>query len=148
MNKKSFSLNDQLKFRRENNVVGPALADLVAQIGATRDLEAAPEIEKLLDDDSELVRYNAMGVLAFDFGACSRMGRLHEILRFDRDELCRGRAASALGSLRRNSNDAELMGLFASIASDDSEQEHVRISSYKALLNVMGVPRSQQPDPF
>jgi hypothetical protein len=122
-------------------------ADAVADFGPANFLEAKEEVEKALWHPSEIVRYNAMATLAYEWGVCSSTERLLEILRGDRDDDCRRQAAGALGALFRNSRDARIADALLGVVEDGSESKHVRAFAFTGLLDVLGIPLHEQPNP-
>lgn len=121
------------------------IADAVADFGTSNFIEARDIVEEYLDDPSEIVRYNAMATLAYEWGVCGRPDRLIEILLHDEDVDCRRQAAGALGSLFRQKKDSSIAKHLLAVIRNDTENEGVRAFAYTALLDVMGVPRDKQP---
>jgi hypothetical protein len=70
-----------------------------------------------------------------------------EIAVSDPDHDCRRQAAGALGSLLRGSRNREVAELLASIGRNHDEANDIRAFAYTASLDVIGVPRSAQPNP-
>lgn len=59
---------------------------------------------------------------------------------------CRRNAAAALGSLYRGTKNSQIERELAATVVDKCEPLHVRNSAFNGILDVEGVPRSEQPD--
>ena len=126
----------------------PEITDAIAEFGASNYQPAVRMVEAALDSDDSLVRYNAMATLAYEWGTCSRLARIEEILLHDNDADCRRQAAGALGSLKRSSSDLQTLKLLREVAGDDQQPADLRAFVYTASLGVLGLPRNEQPSPF
>lgn len=115
---------------------------LAADLGNEHYAPAIPALIQLLGHDDEIVRYNAVMSLAFEFHHEPVANRLLAMLADDPDEDCRGVAASALGSLFHNSRDRRILVALGRAALNDPE-EYVRNSTYKSLQFVNGVSRDE-----
>ncbi len=138
-------LLNKLRLLRRGELSTDEIRSLATKFGEARIAEAIPDLKQLLDYPDDIVRYNSISSLAFEFGICNRLERLREILFDDPDEYVRGTAAAAIGSLNRGTKNPDLLTLFQRLAKDKSEHEHVRISAYDAIFNVLGVPFLEQP---
>ncbi len=124
-----------------------AVASLVADLGREGRLDAEWEISKLLDHSNAMVRYNALGALGFDLGSTVRVGRMIEILFSDPDLDCRRKAAAVLGSLFRGEKNLRTLGALERVLRDRQEETSVRLFAYSGILDIVGIPRSEQPSP-
>ena len=108
-------------------------------------IQAMEVVEKLLDHPSEIARYNALGTLAYEWGACSNIDRIKDIASSDPDDDCRRQAAAALGSLFAGTRNIDTLRFLESIVTQSEEEEDVRESAYTGALNVLGIPYFEQP---
>jgi len=115
---------------------------LAADLGNEHYAPGIPALIQLLDHDDEIVRYNAVMSLAFEFHHKPVANRLLAMLADDPDDDCRGIAAGALGSLFQNSRDRRILVALGRAALNDPA-EYVRSSAYKSLQIVNGVPREE-----
>jgi HEAT repeat protein len=115
---------------------------LAADLGNEHYAPGIPALIQLLDHDDEIVRYNAVMSLAFEFHHKPVANRLLAMLADDPDDDCRGIAAGALGSLFQNSRDRRILVALGRAALNDPE-EYVRSSAYKSLQIVNGVSREE-----
>ena len=107
-------------------------------------IEAKEVVEKLLDHPCGIVRYNSLSTLAYEWGACSRIGRIKDMASSDPDDDCRSQAVAALGSLFRGTWNLDILQFLTTIVTKLQEEEDVRRSAYQGVLNVLGVPYSEQ----
>jgi hypothetical protein len=140
-------LKDRLRLLRNGLLSDWETAALAADLGSANYIEAKPDVESLLNHESPLVRSNALATLAYEWGESSNTGRILEIALSDPDRDCRRQAAGALGALFRGSRNREVTGLLASMARNQDEADDVRAFAYTATLDVIGIPRSAQPNP-
>jgi HEAT repeat protein len=110
---------------------------LAADIGNKQYFEGIPALMELLDDQDEIVRYNAAMSLGFEFQYKPAAAKLRLMLEKDSDEDSREMAAGALGSIFQDSKDPRYVSALGKAALDDPD-EGVRISAYRALLRVSG----------
>ena len=106
---------------------------LAADLGNEHYAPAIPALIQLLDHDDEIVRYNAVMSLAFEFHHEPVANRLLAMLADDPDDDCRGIAAGALGSLFQNSRDLRILVALGCAALNDPE-EYVRSSAYSLSM--------------
>lgn len=123
------------------------VADFAADAGKENYIEAEPEVNDLLDHKDPIVRYNAMGTLAYEWGRSHRTDRILEILSVDPDDDCRRQAAVALGSLFRGRRERHVLDVLVGIAKNSNEPMDLRASSYVSGLSMIGVSRDFQPSP-
>ena len=132
------------------------VAGLAADLGTADYIDTSEEnyiqamevVEKLLDHPSEIVRYNSLGTLAYEWGASSKIGRIKKMASSDPDEDCRRQAVAALGSLFAGTRNVEILHFLASIVTRLEEEEDVRESAYTGALDVLGIPYFEQPRPL
>jgi HEAT repeat protein len=115
---------------------------LAADLGNEHYAQGIPGLMQLLDHDDEIVRYNAVNSLAFEFHHKPAAEKLLAMLAGDPDDDCRRVAAGGLGSLFQNSRDHRVLTALGHSALNDPE-EYVRRSAYKSLQIVNGVSRDQ-----
>jgi hypothetical protein len=106
-----------------------------------------PVLIELLDNQDDMVRYNAAASLAMSFVYIPATGRLLTMLARDGDEDCRSMAASGLASLRHDTKDHVVLAALAKASLEDPA-EYVRDSAYHALLFVNGLPKEQRQSVF
>lgn len=123
------------------------IADFAADAGSENYIEAEPDVNRLLDHEDAIVRYNAMATLAYEWGRTYRMDRIREILFTDTDQDCRRQAAGALGSLFRGRQDTDVLEVLVRTAKNAREEMDVRAFAYTSALDVIGVSRAIQPNP-
>jgi hypothetical protein len=142
------SFEERVKLLRKGLLSEKEIADLAADVGSGNYIEARPDIEKLLDHANPIIRYNALGTLAFEWGLDSRADQIKEIAVQDADSDCRRCAAAALGSLFRGTNNPDVLKTLVSIARNPNEEQHVRAFAYTGSLDVLGVSREIQPNAY
>jgi HEAT repeat protein len=139
-------LNNILEQALENWRQGRAsleeVRSLAADLGNQHFAPGIPGLVQLLDHEDQIVRYNAVNSLAFEFHHEPIVRKLLAMLAEDSDEDCRRVAAAALGTLCQNSRDRHVLEALAKAALNDSD-EYVRSSAYKALRIVNGVSREE-----
>jgi hypothetical protein len=99
--------------------------------------ELRPLIESYLDDGNEYLRQTALEVLGFDFLETTRIDRVIEILRNDKDSGIRGAAAILLGANYQGSRNQKVLGILTTCARKDVDLS-VRTWCVKAALEVTG----------
>ena len=142
------SFEDRLKLLRKGFLSEKEVADLFADAGTHNYVKARNDVEKLLDHANPIIRYNAIGTLALEWGLDSRADRIKAIALRDPDSDCRRCAAAALGSLFRDTKDPHTLKTLISIARNSDEVQHVRAFAYTGALDVLGVSRDIQPNAF
>jgi HEAT repeat protein len=115
---------------------------LAADVGNEHYTQGIPGLVQLLDHDDEIVRYNAVNSLAFEFHHKPVAEKLLAMLAGDPDDDCRRVAAGGLGALFQNSRDRRILAALGYSALNDPE-EYVRSSAYKSLQIVNGVSPDQ-----
>jgi hypothetical protein len=102
------------------------------------------------------VRSEAMGALAYhgvsfrwDVGPGRQLlSSLLQALDQDPDGGCRRAAAGALGSLFKGTRRRVAMKGLAQACRKPGEERHVQAFAYVAFLDVLGVPKGDQPSPL
>jgi HEAT repeat protein len=115
---------------------------MAAEMGNQHYSPGIPALVELLGHEDELVRYNAVNSLAFEFHHKPIVTKLLAMLAEDSDEDNRRIAAAALGGLSQDSQDRRVLAALAKAALNDPDED-VRKSAYKALLSVNGLSREQ-----
>lgn len=135
------------------------LADLLIDIAHSEligDDEIRAAIVGLVAHDDPDVRHAAIVALAFH-GVALRWDQepgsvllrlLIRVLKQDPDRDCRRVAAAALGSLFRGSRRPEVVRSLVEVCEDFAEFADVRAFAYTGVLDLLGVPRPQQPSAF
>lgn len=101
-----------------------------------------PALTQLLNHEDEIVRYNAVVALGFDFGYRPATERLLEMLANDNDVDCRDAAAGSLRMLWENSKNPRVLKALGHAALCDWDDD-VRKAAYMALVVVNGLPREE-----
>jgi len=140
-------IGGRLDLLRKGQLTVREIADFAADAGNDNYMEAEPEVNRLLDHEDPIVRYNAMATVAYEWGRSPRVDRICEILLSDEDQDCRRQAAGALGSLFRGKRDKHVLNALVRTAKDARESKDVRAFAYSSALDVIGVSRTIQPNP-
>ncbi|HXG89051.1 MAG TPA: hypothetical protein VNJ02_12010 [Vicinamibacterales bacterium] len=122
------------------------IADFAADAGNQNFLEAEEDVSMLLDHEDPIVRFNALAIIAYEWGRTSRAHRIVAIMRGDVDVDCRRQAAAALGALFRGSREEHVLKELVFTAKNPQEPRDVRASAYVSALDVVGVSRTRQPN--
>ena len=136
------SLQQALETWRQGRASLDEVRALAADLGNKHFSPGIPTLVELLDHEDEIVRYNAVNSLAFEFQHKPAADRLLTMLGEDADEDCRRVAAGALGNLFQNSREGRVLAALAKAALNDPDED-VRRSAYKALLITNGVSREE-----
>jgi HEAT repeat protein len=118
------------------------IRSLAADLGNQHYTAGISALMLLLDHGDEIVRYNAVNSLAFEFHHKPAADRLLAMLADDPDDDSRRVAASALGALFQNSRNHRILAALGNAALNDPE-EYVRSSAYKSLRIVNGLSRDE-----
>jgi HEAT repeat protein len=135
---KTENLRQALETWRRGGASVREIQSLAADLGNQHFAPGIPTLIQLLDHEDEIVRYNAVNSLAFEFHYEPVADKLVTMLTLDSDSDCRGAAAGGLGTLCRNSKDRRVLSALGEAALNDTD-EYVRSSAYKALQIVNGV---------
>jgi hypothetical protein len=137
----------RLELFRKGQMTVAEIADFAADAGSENFVTAEPDVNRLLDHEDAIVRYNSLATLGYEWGRTMREDRIREILASDPDRDCRRQAAGALGSLFRAHRDHKVLTLLVASAKNEREEMDVRAFAYTAALEVLGVSRAIQPNP-
>ena len=137
----------RLELLRKGQMSVDEVADFAADAGSQNYVEAEPDVNRLLNHEDAIVRFNALATLAYEWGRTPRTDRIREIVFTDPDRDCRRQAVGALGSLFRGKQDREVLDLLVRTVNNASEEMDVRAFAYTAALDVIGVSRAIQPNP-
>ena len=135
-------LEQALESWRQGRASLEQVRSLAADLGNQHFAPGIPGLIQLLEHKDEIVRYNAVNSLAFEFHHKPVADQLLAMLTRDPDDDCRRVAAAALGSLFQNSRDRRILAALGQVTLNDPE-EYVRSSAYKALQIVNGVSREE-----
>ena len=116
---------------------------LSQELGNQHFAPGIPALMQLLDNEDEIVRYNAAMALGFELHYEPATHKLLSMLASDIDEDVRDVAAGSLRTLWQSTKDQRVVRALATAALDDPDED-VRKSAYKALLIVNGVPSEEQ----
>src|SRR5713101_7536220 len=99
------------------------IRSLAADLGNQHFAPGIPVLVQLLDHGDEIVRYNAVNSLAFEFQYKPAADKLIVMLAQDSDEDCRAVAAGALGNLFQNIRDGRVLAALAKADLNDSDED-------------------------
>lgn len=137
----------RLELLRKGQMSVTEVADFAADAGSQNYIEAEPDVNRLLDHEDAIVRYNTMATLAYEWGRTPRIDRIREILFTDPDRDCRRKAVGVFGSLFRGKQDRDVLDLLVRTAKNAREEMDIRAFAYTAALDVIGASRAIQPNP-
>jgi hypothetical protein len=141
-------IGNRLDLLQKGQLTVREIADFAADAGTENFIEAEADVNGLLDHSDPIVRYNTMATLAYEWGRSSRTDRIREILFTDEDHDCRRQAAGALGSLFRGKRDKPVLDALVHTAKNTKEPMDLRSFAYTGALDVIGVSRNIQPNPY
>jgi HEAT repeat protein len=133
-----------------DTIIDLAHSDLLNRDDVRRDLV------KLVSHPDCEVRSEAMGALAYH-GVSFRwevdpgrrfLADLLQAVDRDFDSDCRRAAAGALGSLFKGTCHRGIMEALAGVCRKTDEESDVRAFAYVAFLDVVGIPKGDQPSPI
>lgn len=120
------------------------LRSLAADIGNEHFEAGLSTLIALIRHGDAIVRYNAAGSLAFEFHYLPATDELLRMLTADADEDCRHGAATALGTLYRDSKNRRVLWALANATLNDPDVDGiVQIAAFKALVAVQGLPSKE-----
>lgn len=99
--------------------------------------EARPEVEMFLKSEDAELRFVALKVLTSYWRLEEHWTTACDVLEHDPDEDCRFRAASALGALKRNTQDSSTLSVLAQVVRNKREKRVVREAAYAAMKEVL-----------
>ena len=138
MSQSKKDLEKELEKWRRGRATLEEIRSLPPRLGKSDFAPGIPVVLKLLDHEDEIVRYNAVVSLSFDFQYKPALQGLVKVLAEDPDGDCRDAAADGLAFLFRNSKNCVVLEALGNAALSDSDKD-VRSAAYMALLNVNGV---------
>lgn len=94
-------------------------------------------MEPLLHSSNPQLRAVALEVIAGHWEMPGYWDMIVRRLTEDPDVDCRFRAATLIGSLKRNTGDQEALHLLAQVVSKSAEHHLVRTSAYGAMLSII-----------
>jgi HEAT repeat protein len=142
MSQPNVNLEERIKDWKRGRLSTEEVQSLAADIGNTHTSEGIPELVRMLEHTDEIVRYNAVNSLCFEFHYVPVVGKLLDMLATDSDEDCRRVAAGGLGNLCANTKNRTVMSSLAKAVLGDRD-EYVRTSAYKSVLIINGVSRDE-----
>ncbi len=138
-------LRKLLEELKKNKLSTSQVTGLITLFGQEQFKEARKEVERYLDSTNALERYSALSTLVYEWGIQDIRRKIEKMSIDDHDEDVRGNAVSCLGSLLRGSNDKKALRLLLKVLKDKEEHWMVRSSAYSSILDIIGVPRQEQP---
>lgn len=117
---------------------------IISIFGKNRFLEAKKEVEKYIDREDEIIRYNVLSTLILDWGLKEHYKTAIRMLN-DSDEEVRGMAVACIGSLKRGTKDGESLRIVLRVFEENKNNWFMRDSAYEAILNIEGVPEDKRP---
>lgn len=138
-------LKNLLEKLKNREIPEDRIAKTIALFGREMFKEARKEVEKYIHSKDEIIRYNALVTLILDWGLQEHYETAKKLLLNDSDEDVRGLGAACMGSLKRGANDKEALRTLLKVFKNKKEHWLVRSSAYSAILDIIGVPRQEQP---
>lgn len=138
-------LNRLLNKLKNDKMSKKDIAHIISLFGSNIFKEAKREIERYIDDKDEIIRYNVLTTLILDFGLREHYKTARRLLLNDPDAEVRGLSATCIGSLKRETKDKEALSILLNTLKNKKEHWLVRSSAYSAILDILGIPRRQQP---
>jgi HEAT repeat protein len=136
------TLEQTLENWRQGRTSVEQTRELSRELGNKQYSPGIPVLVQFLDNQDEIVRYNAATALGFELHHKPAAEKLLAMLVGDSDEDCRRAAAAGLGNLCQNSKNRRVLEALAQAALNDPD-EYVRSSAYQALQIVNGVSREE-----
>lgn len=127
---------EKLRALREGRIEIEDLYGLLDELDESDSTCAEPDVARLLEHENPIVRYTAIGVLAYRWEMRDYREKLVAMLANDPDADVSHTAASALGWLLRGSRDAAATELLLKKIRSDDENKVVREMAYGALLDI------------
>ncbi len=113
---------------------------VVHEFGEHNFREAFSVVEPLLHSSDPQLRAVALEVIAGHWGMPGYWDTIVRRLTEDPDIDCRFRAATLIGSLKRDTDDQDALHLLAQVVSNTSEHHLVRAAAYGAMLRILHYP--------
>jgi HEAT repeat protein len=105
------------------------------------------DVENLLDDPEDQVRYYALQCLVLDLGQedDDMQARCWQFLRLDPDEDVRAMAATCLGSIFQGSRSAEAFNSLEAELRNPAQSSYVKAAIFRTLFGIVGRPPAEWP---
>ncbi len=113
---------------------------VVHEFGRHNFQNAFPVVEPLLRSRAPQLRAVALEVIAGHWRMPGYWDTICRRLTEDPDVECRFRAASLIGSIKRDTGDQGALHLLAQVVSNTAEHHLVRASAYGAMLQILHYP--------
>ena len=122
----------------------PEMYKALVAFGRYNFREARAEVEQLLTHEDAEIRYTALNVLAFDWVLKEHWRTALDVLRHDPDDDNRLQAANALGALRNDTQDRDLLKELAQVVRNEQDDPFVRKAAYRAMKAILHWTLSEQ----
>jgi len=122
MEKSQEELEQLLDALRQGKLKGHEIYRAVQAFGENNFQVARPEVEALLQSDDFELRFVALKVLTGYWHLAEHWETAYQVLLHDPEVECRFRAATDLGSLKRNTQDARTLNVLAHIVCNEQEE--------------------------
>jgi hypothetical protein len=123
---------------RQNKLNARELYHAIHELGRAEFLEARPEVERLLSSEDPELRYVALEVVTRHWRLAEHWNTAKRFLELDADTDCRMIGASALETLKRNTQDRRTLEVLARVVRNNQEKQIVREAAYAAMLGILG----------
>ena len=133
-----------LKKLKDKKIPSKEIAHVISLFGESAFLEARDEVEKYLNSDDEVIRYNVITALVLDWGLEEHYETAIKLLK-DPDEDVRSRAIVCIGSLKKNTGDKKTLSILLNIFKRSKDDWFIKDSAYFAILDVVGVSKDKRP---
>ncbi|MBO0783211.1 MAG: HEAT repeat domain-containing protein [Ktedonobacteraceae bacterium] len=137
-------LQQKLEDLRQGKIPPGELYATINDFGKAYFLEARPDVERLLTHPDSQYRGLAIQVLATNWRLPEHWETARNMLLTDPDVDCRMKAASALQTLKRDTQDRPTLEVLAGVVTNQQEERIVREVAYAAMRGVVKYdPREQ-----
>ncbi len=137
-------LIQQLQDIRQGRLPESELYSTIHGFGRQHFLEARQDVERLLKHSDPQIRKIALHVLTKDWRLSEHWETAHSFLLHDPDIDCRMQGASALGTLKMNTQDHRTLSVLAKVVTNQQEVPIVRETAYAAMRGILHFdPREQ-----
>ncbi len=144
MKKSQEELEQLLDALRQGKLKGREIYRAVQAFGENNFQVARPEVEALLQSDDFELRFVALKVLTLYWHLAEHWETAYQVLLHDPEVECRFRAATDLGSLKKNTQDTRTLSILAKVVCNEQEEIIVREASYAAMLEVLHYDPKEQ----
>ena len=128
-----------LRKLRQNKIPENRMANVIAEFGENRFLEAKRDIEKHLNSEDFLVRHNSLIALVYDWNSKEHVKTCKEFILKDPDEDNRAAAALGLGILLEGTKNKSALKSLLHVFNDSKEVWVVRDSAYHGITKILGI---------